>query len=104
MCAEKQEQDLSPDDFLGFFFFLMGLWLMYYVIILFYKVTVQCCLLVHLNIIPNKLENYSVLSFTETVIIIYYSIAFPLFFFFFQRHQDSHGMQLSQCYITKQPI
>lgn len=81
MCAEKQEQDLSPDDFLGFFF-LTGLWLMYYVIILFYKVTVQCCLLVHLNIIPNKLENYSVLSFTETVIIIYYSIAFPLFFFF----------------------
>lgn len=69
----------------------MGLWLMYYVIILFYNVTVQCCLLVHLNITPNKLENYSVLSFNEKVIIIYYSIAFPVVFFL-QGHQDSHGM------------
>lgn len=24
MCVEKQEQDLSPNDFLGFFFFLNG--------------------------------------------------------------------------------
>lgn len=61
----------------------MGLWLMYYVIILFYNVIVQHCLLVHLNIIPNKLEHFSVLSFNGTVIIIYYSIAFLLFFFFF---------------------
>lgn len=72
---------MSPNDFLGFFFKL-GLWLMYYVIILFYNVTVQCCLLVHLNITPNKLENYSVLSFNETVIIIYYSIAFPVVLFY----------------------
>lgn len=97
MCAEEQKQDLSPNDLLGFsflfFLFLMGLWFMYYVIILFYKVTVQCCLLVHLNVTPNKLENYSILSFNETVVITYYSIAFfPPFFFPFQGHQDSRGM------------
>lgn len=73
----------------------MGLWLMYYVIILFYKVTVQCCLLVHLNIIPNKLENYSVPSFNEAVTVIYYPIVSPLSLF--QGHQDSHGMRASQC-------
>lgn len=85
----------------------MGLWLMYYVILLFYKVTVQCCLLVHLNIIPNKLQNYSVLSFNETVIIMYYSIAFPLFLCVCVYPRDikiAMGCECLSIRLTKQPI